>query len=62
MGLGSGIRDLEKTYSGSRSQKGTGYRIRIRNTATEVKSYYTTAVCRARLFKSKFGLAMEFSS
>jgi hypothetical protein len=39
MGLGSGIRDLgseirdpEKTYSGSRGQKGTGSRIRIRNT------------------------------
>jgi hypothetical protein len=30
MGLGSGIRDPEKTYSGSRiqSQKGTGSRIR----------------------------------
>jgi hypothetical protein len=34
MGLGSGIRDPEKTYSGSRTrgQKGTGSRIRIRNT------------------------------
>jgi hypothetical protein len=31
MGLGSGIRDPEKTYSGSRDQKGTGSR--IRNTA-----------------------------
>ncbi len=30
---GSEIRDPEKTYSGSRSQKGTGSRIRIRNTA-----------------------------
>ncbi len=31
----SGIRDPEKTYSGSRilGQKGTGSRIRIRNTA-----------------------------
>ncbi len=28
-----GIRDPEKTYSGSRGQKGTGSRIRIRNTA-----------------------------
>ncbi len=33
MGLGSGIRDHEKTYSGSRGLKGTGSRIRIRNTA-----------------------------
>ncbi len=32
MGLGSGIRDPEKTYPGSRGQKGTGSRIRIRNT------------------------------
>jgi hypothetical protein len=32
MGLGAGIRDPEKTYSGSRGQKGTGSRIRIRNT------------------------------
>ncbi len=34
MGLGSGIRDPEKTYSGSRIQgsKDTGSRIRIRNT------------------------------
>jgi hypothetical protein len=30
---GSEIRDPEKTYSGSRGQKGTGSRIRIRNTA-----------------------------
>jgi hypothetical protein len=29
---GSEIRDPEKTYSGSRGQKGTGFRIRIRNT------------------------------
>jgi hypothetical protein len=29
---GFGIRDPEKTYSGSRGQKGTGSRIRIRNT------------------------------
>jgi hypothetical protein len=27
-GSGSEIRDLEKSYSGSRNQKGTGYRIR----------------------------------
>ncbi len=35
MGFGSEIRDPEKTYSGSRiqDQKGTGSRIRIRNTA-----------------------------
>jgi hypothetical protein len=35
MGLGSGIRDLEKAYSGSRIQgsKSSGSRIRIRNTA-----------------------------
>jgi hypothetical protein len=30
--LGSEIRDPEKTYSGSRIQKGTGSRIRIRST------------------------------
>jgi hypothetical protein len=29
---GFGIRDPEKTYSGSRGQNGTGPRIRIRNT------------------------------
>jgi hypothetical protein len=29
---GSEIRDPEKTHSGSRGQKGTGSRIRIRNT------------------------------
>jgi hypothetical protein len=35
MGLGSKIRNPEKTYSGSRiqGQKGSGSRIRIRNTA-----------------------------
>jgi hypothetical protein len=35
MDLGSEIQDPEKTYSGSRiqGQKGTGSRIRIRNTA-----------------------------
>jgi hypothetical protein len=32
MGLGSEIRDPEKTYPGSRGQKGTESRIRIRNT------------------------------
>jgi hypothetical protein len=32
-GPGSEIRDPEKTYPGSRDQKGTGSRIRIRNTA-----------------------------
>ncbi len=32
MDLGSEIRDPEKTYPGSRGQKGTGSRIRIRNT------------------------------
>ncbi len=38
MGLGSEIRDPEKTYSGSRiqGQKGTGSRIRIRKTAYAV--------------------------
>jgi hypothetical protein len=37
MGMGSEIRDPEKTYSGSgsRGQKGTGSRIRIRNTAID---------------------------
>ncbi len=40
MGLGSGIRDPEKTYSGSRGQKGTGSRIRIRNTAPNHKEAY----------------------
>ncbi len=33
MGLGSEI--PEKTYSGSRGQKGTGSRIRIRNTGSQ---------------------------
>jgi hypothetical protein len=37
MDLGSEIRDPEKTYSGSRGQKGTGSRIRIRNTARKVR-------------------------
>ncbi len=32
MGLGSEIRDPEKTYPGASGQKGTGYRIRIRST------------------------------
>ncbi len=32
MVLGSGIRDPEKTYPGSRRQKGTGSQIRIHNT------------------------------
>jgi hypothetical protein len=32
---GSEIFDPEKTYSGSRCQKGTGSRIRIRNTENE---------------------------
>jgi hypothetical protein len=32
---GYGIRDPEKTYPGSRGQKGTGSRIRIRNTASD---------------------------
>jgi hypothetical protein len=31
-GLGSEIRDPEKTYSGSRIQRSKGHRIRIRNT------------------------------
>ena len=35
MGLGSEIRDPEKTYPRSRGQKGTGSRIRIRNTASD---------------------------
>ncbi len=35
MGLGFDIRDPKKTYPGSRGQKGTGSRIRIRNTASE---------------------------
>ncbi len=34
---GSEVRDPEKTHSGSRGQKGTGSRIRIRNTARWVK-------------------------
>jgi hypothetical protein len=38
MGLGSGIRDPEKIYSGSRGQKGTGSRIRIRNTVAKQKN------------------------
>ncbi len=45
MGLGSGteIQDPEKTYSGSRIQKGTGSRIRIRYTA-----YNGTHLCPAQ--------------
>jgi len=41
MGLGSEIREPEKTYcgSGSRGQKGTGSRIRIRNTAVATPSH-----------------------
>ncbi len=43
MGLGSEIRDLEKTYSGSirQGQKGSVSRIRIRNTASRVLVYNT---------------------
>jgi hypothetical protein len=45
MGLGSGIRDPEKTYSGSQirvqGQKGTGSRIRIRSTGLPVHSRWT---------------------
>jgi hypothetical protein len=37
MDLGSEIGDPEKTYSGSRGQKGTGSRIRIRNTASKLR-------------------------
>jgi hypothetical protein len=46
MGLGSGVRDPEKTYSGSRSrgQKGTGSRIRIRIT-------YRNSVLRVTLMR-----------
>jgi hypothetical protein len=33
---GSEIRDPEKTYPGSRGQKGTGSRIRIRNTDLQI--------------------------
>jgi hypothetical protein len=40
MGLGSEIRDLEKTYSGSEGQKGTGSRIRIRNTACRTQLFF----------------------
>jgi hypothetical protein len=38
MGLGSEIRDPEKNYPGSRfqGQKGTGFRIQIRNTGTHI--------------------------
>ncbi len=43
MGLGSGIRDPEKTYSGSRGQKGTGSRVRIRNT-----DYYSSFVFKKK--------------
>jgi hypothetical protein len=35
MGLGSEIRDPEKTYPGSSGQKGTGSRIQIRNIAAQ---------------------------
>jgi hypothetical protein len=37
---GSEIRDPEKTYSGSRNQKGTGSRIRIRNLGLHVFCFY----------------------
>jgi hypothetical protein len=36
---GFGIRDPEKTYSESRSQKVTGSRIRTRNTVTTLKKF-----------------------
>jgi hypothetical protein len=59
---GSGKNLFRIPDPGVKKAPDTGSRIRIRNTANEVKSYYTTAICRARLFKSKFRLAMEFSS
>jgi hypothetical protein len=34
---GFGIRDQEKTYSGSRGQKGTGSRIRIHNNVWQLR-------------------------
>ncbi len=37
LGPGSEIRDPEKTYPGSRGQKGTGSWIRIRNTGIELR-------------------------
>jgi hypothetical protein len=40
MDLGSGIRDPEKTYSGSRGQKGTGSRIWIRNTGVKILKFF----------------------
>jgi hypothetical protein len=46
---GSEIRDPEKTYSGSRGQKGTGYRIRQRlrfNQGTQKKYIYKTGAAK----------------
>ncbi len=55
MGLGSGIRDPgsgKKTYSGSRirvqGQKGTGSRIRIRNTGTDPRIRISLKISRIR--------------
>ena len=64
MGLGSEIRDprsgIRKTLfrildpgSGSRGQKGTGSRIRIRNTAPKHKLILTMS-CRFKLTRWKF--------
>jgi hypothetical protein len=41
MGIGSEIRYQEKTYSGSRGQKGTGCLIKIRITDTDLVSLHT---------------------
>jgi hypothetical protein len=61
---GFGIRDPEKTYSGpgSRHQKGTGSRIRIRNTAGWPKKIlnFSHIICfgscyEVQSYKPKFG-------
>jgi hypothetical protein len=58
MGLGSEIRDPEKHIPdpGSRGQKGTGSRIRIRTTGlvTNVRVKSTTGIILSVLAKKKF--------
>jgi hypothetical protein len=63
MGLGSEIRDPEKIYSGSRiqGQKGTGSRIRIRNTGNVKKTlilvfyFYFSSQFYITVFKLPYG-------
>ncbi len=51
---GSEIRDPEKTYPGSRGQKGTGSQIRIRNTAF-FKTPIVTGSCLYMIATGKWG-------